>query len=815
MPTKPRSTKCPTVHTTLQAIHRTNGTLKTRADQDALLRKLLHNHDPALDEAQVTAELATYRRQLSHMLGRHGERDVRDKNYSIKAKAIHNLFVVGPVGMLDQSFLDTMDAFTDSGDDEDAEGEDEDADGSEAMPGPPSKPFKSTPIKLKLHKARASSATAAPTRSRTGAGLGEDFDFQASEEDDNRAESEPATPQSEPRPRSKLPARKGASRDIKPLSKTSNSHKRKASTLITIDDSEDVARPKSKQRLMAPVSNAAAEWAVPAGYTSARAQEAIPGSSRLRAPINYEETEDDLLPSLPPRPNIPKAHFGEMAGGKSKRRDRSSSEYQDDDETEPTAKRQKTMPHSTAPAKMTAPVTSEAVTKSKRRDRTTSEHDDNDETEPMAKRQKTVSTLTAHAKETNSVVSGTSTPDVLSAQHPLFEPAAAKSDKRPGRQMSDSSPLSDPMSQISVPETTAAPSGGSMAPPSLDAAAQIIGMPSEAPTAPPSLDASTQTTAPTPRADQETTTRKPTPEPYRWVPYNGPVDRNDPVDGKWVSRNMESAGDELFTSVLAYCQLNNIDPEARSTFVPKPSPELAALYEKMFGVEDWRMKVSDLEVNNQDSECQQVYTLMGLLGTGIRSLVFESGLPWDFQEKLETFLGAELDVLKGVLAKFYRHNYDGFVRKIKEAQILKPEFQEDQVAAHASQLANQLTEILRPHFLLLQKGNPPEDPLDVQHWGYYLKEAFSKAIIVKQMISASPFGPFTLGDAVFGTPVDRVNQKPRYEFSQGKAQNVFYGVLPGIVRNTPDGRMVTWSKTLLIPYKARSAGHTERSEASV
>ncbi|KJX96972.1 hypothetical protein TI39_contig593g00023 [Zymoseptoria brevis] len=795
--TKPRSRNCPTVHTTLQAIHRTNRTLKTRADQDALLRKLLHKHDPALDEAQVTAELTTYRRQLSQMLGKHGERDVRDKNYSIKAKAIHNLFVVGPVGMLDQSFLDTMDAFTDSGEgDEDAEGEDEGANGSEAMTGAPSKPFKSTPIKLKLHNARASSATAAPTRSRTVAGLGEDFDFEASEEDDNRAGSEPATPQSKPRPRSKLPARKDAGRDIKPLSETSKSHKRKASTIITIDDSEDLARPKSKQRLMAPVSNAAAEWAVPAGYTSARAQETIPGSSRLRAPIYHEETEDELLPA---KTNIPNAHFGEMAGGKSKRRDRSSSEYEDDDETEPMAKRQKTMPHSTAPAKTTAPVTSEAVTKSKRRDRTTSQHDDNDDTEPMAKRQKTLSTLTAHAKETTSVASETSTPD-LSAQHPPLEPAAVQSAEHPGQVMSNS-PLSDLRSQIPVPETTAAPSKGPMAPSSLDASARTAGVPSEGSTAPPSLDASTQTKPPTPRADQEATTRKATPAPAPWKPYDGPVFFNDPVDGKWVSKRMEAAGDVLFVSAQSFCQANNIDPDAQSKFVPESSPELADLYEKMFGDEDWQVKLTDIGLQNEgcNRNLKQIFTLLGLFGTGIRSMVFESSLPWDFEDKMADGLGADLDIVKEVLRKFYRHNYDGFLRAVKEAQILKPEFQDNQVAAHARSLANRLTEILRPHFMRMQKGPPAEDPLDYEHWGKYLREAFSTAIIVKQMISISPYGPFHMGKTVIGRPLDRQLQRPQFEWGPGKALFACHGILPGLSREY-DGKMIPWAKTLVMVF---------------
>jgi hypothetical protein len=282
----------------------------------------------------------------------------------------------------------------------------------------------------------------------------------------------------------------------------------------------------------------------------------------------------------------------------------------------------------------------------------------------------------------------------------------------------------------------------------------------------------------------------------------GPVDVTTPKDGNWVSSNMEKIADDLFNAVVSFCQTIKVEQQGASNLVPSPPPELDKLYTAMFGDEDWAAKLTDIEGGNDSVELRQVHTLFGLFGAGINSMVFLGKLPWDLATRLETALESDREMANKVFVEQYHDSFDGFVKRLKEQQILDPKFQQDKVAPHARKLARELILVLRPHLQRLQKGAVVENPLPYKHWKQYLETAFRTAITVKTIQSVSPHGPFSVQRPVIGTALDLAKHKPYYELGNKAPLKVLHCVLPAVLRRM-EGKYVPWARAVVIPYTAK------------
>lgn len=268
-------------------------------------------------------------------------------------------------------------------------------------------------------------------------------------------------------------------------------------------------------------------------------------------------------------------------------------------------------------------------------------------------------------------------------------------------------------------------------------------------------------------------------------------------DKPFVEKQMTNIERALSNAMLAFFQEEHIDAQAMPKVEPRPEPELTALYEAQWG-DRWQSTFFGLAGRKKPVNLlKQKSTFLGLLGTGIKVMVYAKPLPWDMEAKL----GSDLTYFEQVVNDL-GHGIDSVMKYVKGKQIADPDFMKSHVVPLARKLAGELALALTAHVKqMTRRGKLAKaDIVEFDPWITYLEDAFQVAIVLKQTLQSSHLGPFKQDWPQYGESEFEIKwHRPYYE-RKGVPHadlNILHSVLPGVYK-IEAGQRVYFSRALVV-----------------
>lgn len=309
------------------------------------------------------------------------------------------------------------------------------------------------------------------------------------------------------------------------------------------------------------------------------------------------------------------------------------------------------------------------------------------------------------------------------------------------------------------------------------------------------------------------------------LPTHKPANPNEilpPSDAGWTTQQMDEVFKSIWDATLSVFQLYNIKDDAEAKLVPMPDPDLRQLYDMLFKSPDWAQIHIKLSMAKQDETLTQEYAMMALMGAAVYKWVFEKEETWDISKQFRDGLGEEMtEVLSGVI-KDLGHDFDTVLRYATGKRIADKKFQEEMLAKWATQQAEALMVIMRPHLKILTTSEEAIPAMNHQPWDECLREAFQKAMHVRLTLDASKLAPFQY---VWPKPDQKINsQFHKAVYELGAPSKILTPILPAIARDlrhtSGPKKHTIFSKAKVVPMSLppeqdEGTKHPEMEDATV
>ncbi|CAK4029943.1 Hypothetical predicted protein [Lecanosticta acicola] len=267
-------------------------------------------------------------------------------------------------------------------------------------------------------------------------------------------------------------------------------------------------------------------------------------------------------------------------------------------------------------------------------------------------------------------------------------------------------------------------------------------------------------------------------------------------DQGWVKQQMEDIYQDIWNATLAVFQEYKIDENATPDFMPEPGPELLELYDTLFNTPEWKKVWFELRMEEKAKNISQEYAILALQGAAIFKWVFQKELAWDMSKEVTEALGETATELLGRVISDLGHDFKTVLKYATGKQIVDESFREQKVAVRAQEMAESLALILLPHLERAAKAERAADSVRYDPWIESVKEAFQKAIIMRQTLHVSKLGPFHY---IWARPEEKfVEEFHQPVHPEHGVRHVMTPVLPGVVRLTSE-RPIVYHKIKVVP----------------
>ncbi|EME83887.1 uncharacterized protein MYCFIDRAFT_195091 [Pseudocercospora fijiensis CIRAD86] len=182
-----------------------------------------------------------------------------------------------------------------------------------------------------------------------------------------------------------------------------------------------------------------------------------------------------------------------------------------------------------------------------------------------------------------------------------------------------------------------------------------------------------------------------------------------------IDSNMKSAWWQTMCLFVNFTENNNLEKRGPAQLVQDASPELSALYERVFATKEWFSSFTRRV--NQDKawglEAEDVFTSM--VAAAVYKDVFTAKQPWEVGDSIKDALGDKYKFLEETI-KDEGHRLDILLKVCSYKVVNDKKFQETAIAEHARFLAAKLLTTLTPHLLLFRNTQKPPKPDENPHY---------------------------------------------------------------------------------------------------
>jgi len=250
-----------------------------------------------------------------------------------------------------------------------------------------------------------------------------------------------------------------------------------------------------------------------------------------------------------------------------------------------------------------------------------------------------------------------------------------------------------------------------------------------------------------------------------------------------ISQAMSAIQSDIRVAVELYLKQYNIDGQAPADFELVPKQGLSALYASLFGTEDWRGRLVQLQTRQPPFELRTRDVLFGLFGNGFFKKVLLDSLPWDLTRRLHDALGWDVKYVQKDI-DITGQDRDHFLKLQSYLQICDKEFQETTVAKSARTLAQTLVLTLQQHLRRLPKLPTQSRSAEEYPWLEHIESAIKRTIIMKQKMKCSEWATYRPFWSASGDAFE--TEKHDTDSIVSSAASIVLTLLPGIQSSRED-----------------------------